>query len=62
MIRASVLEFALVISGEPTLILETAEVALKAGDTVVERGTRHAWVNRSNMPAVVAFSSHDGAW
>ena len=62
MTKAPVLEFALVISGEPTLVLDTAEVALRAGDTVVERGTAHAWVNRSNNPAVIAFSSHDGAW
>src|SRR5688572_21280749 len=46
MTKASVLEFALVISGAPTLILETGEVALNAGDTVVERGTRHTWINR----------------
>ena len=62
MTRAPVLEFALVISGRPTLVLDTGDVALGAGDTVVERGTQHAWINRSGAPAVVAFSSHAGAW
>ncbi len=36
------------------------EVQLRAGDTVVQRGTNHAWSNRSQRPCVVAFSSHDG--
>jgi uncharacterized cupin superfamily protein len=56
------LEFALVIEGEITLVLDTAEVALRAGDTVVQRGTNHAWSNRSPAASVVAFSAHDGTW
>jgi mannose-6-phosphate isomerase-like protein (cupin superfamily) len=55
------LDFCLVLEGEITLVLDTAEVHLKAGDTVVQRGTSHAWSNRSNRPCVVAFSSHDAA-
>lgn len=53
------LDFCLVLEGEITLVLDTAEVTLKAGDTVVQRGTRHAWSNRTDRPCVVAFSSHD---
>lgn len=60
--RTPTLDFCLVIEGEITLILDTAEVHLKAGDTVVQRGTNHAWSNRSNKPCLVAFSSHDGSW
>jgi hypothetical protein len=36
-------------------------VHLTAGDTVVQRGTNHAWSNRSDKPCVVAISSHDAA-
>lgn len=54
------LDFCLVLEGEITLVLDTDEVQLKGGDTVVQRGTNHAWSNRSNRPCVVAFSSHDG--
>jgi len=54
------LDFCLVLEGEITLVLDTEEVALKAGDTVVQRGTNHAWSNRSGRPCTVAFSSHDG--
>ena len=55
------LEFGLILEGEITLVLDTEEVALKAGDTVVQRGTNHAWSNRSDRPCVIAFSAHDGA-
>jgi len=40
-------------------VLDTEEVHLEAGDTVVQRGTHHAWSNRSIHPCVVAISSHD---
>jgi hypothetical protein len=59
--KTQTLDFCLVLEGEITLVLDTAEVHLKAGDTVVQRGTNHAWSNRSNQPCRVAFSLHDGA-
>lgn len=54
------LDFCIVLEGEIMLVLDTQEVALKAGDFVVQRGTNHAWSNRSEKPAVVAIASHDG--
>ncbi len=57
--KTRTLDFCLVLEGEITLVLDTEEVELKAGDTVVQRGTNHAWSNRSDAPCVVAFSSHD---
>jgi len=33
---------------------------VKAGDTIVQRGTNHAWSNRSDAPCVVAFVLIDG--
>ena len=59
--KTPTLDFCLVLEGEITLVLDTAEVHLKAGDTVVQRGTNHAWSNRSNRPCRVAFSLHDAA-
>ena len=58
--KTRTLDFCLVLEGEITLVLDTEEVELKAGDTVVQRGTNHAWSNRSDRPCVIAFSSHDG--
>jgi len=60
--KTRTLDFCLVIEGEITLVLETEEVKLSAGDTVVQRGTNHAWSNRSGKPCIVAFSSHDAAF
>ena len=40
--------FLLIFEGEITLVLDTAEVDLKAGDQVILRGTNHAWSNRSD--------------
>ncbi len=56
--RTQTLDLCLVLAGEITLVLDTAEVQLKAGDTVVQRGTNHAWSNRSDQPCTIAFSSH----
>jgi hypothetical protein len=30
-------------------------VLLKAGDVLIQRGTNHAWSNRSDRPACLAF-------
>jgi len=60
--KTHTLDFCLVLEGEITLVLDTEEVSLKAGDTVIQRGTNHAWSNRSDAPCVIAISSHDGAF
>jgi uncharacterized cupin superfamily protein len=59
--KTRTLDFCLVLEGEITLVLDNEEVQLKAGDTVVQRGTNHAWSNRSGQPCVIAFSSHDAS-
>lgn len=49
-------DFDTVVSGEVVLELDDGvEVLLKAGDCVIQNGTRHAWHNRSSENAVVAF-------
>jgi uncharacterized cupin superfamily protein len=60
--KTRTLDFCLVLEGEITLVLDIEEVQLKAGDTVVQRGTNHAWSNRSDKPCTIAFSSHDAAY
>jgi len=56
------LDFCIVLEGEITLMLDTEEVELKAGDTVVQRGASHAWSNRSYRPCTLAISSHDATY
>ena len=58
--KTRTLDFCIVLEGEIVLVLDTQEVKLKAGEIVVQRGTHHAWSNRSTRPAVVAIASHDG--
>ena len=47
-------DYLVVISGEMHMLMEEGEILLKAGDCIVQRGTKHAWVNRSNAPCVMA--------
>ena len=50
------IDFEVVLSGEVTLELDDgAEKVLRPGDTVVQNGTRHRWVNTGTEPAVVAM-------
>ena len=53
--RTRTLDYVVVIEGELTLILDDSEVILKVGDVVVQRGTDHAWENRSARVARAAF-------
>ena len=49
------IDFEVVLSGQVVLELdEGASVTLRAGDTVVQNGTRHRWRNAGDIPAVVA--------
>ena len=60
--KTRTLDFCLILEGEITLVLDKEEVHLKAGDTVVQRGTNHAWSNRSGKPCTIAFVLVDGAF
>ena len=53
--RTSTLDYVVVISGEIVLVLDDSEVTLRQGEVVVQRGTAHAWENRSSQPARMAF-------
>jgi quercetin dioxygenase-like cupin family protein len=54
--RTSSLDYGIVISGEVHLELDEGRtVKLVAGDVVVQRGTIHAWDNRSSDFARMAF-------
>lgn len=53
--RTRTLDYAVVIEGEVVLILEDSEVVLKKGDVVVQRGTNHAWENRTETVTRMAF-------
>jgi Cupin domain len=49
-------DYGVVLSGEVWLELDDgAEVHLKAGNCVVQNGTRHAWHNKSGKTSMMAF-------
>ena len=52
--RTQTLDYVVVIDGELVLLLDDSEVTLKQG-VVVQRGTNHAWENRSDNVARAAF-------
>jgi hypothetical protein len=53
--RTRTLDYVVVIEGELVLILDDSEAVLMPGDVVVQRGTDHAWENRSGTIARAAF-------
>jgi hypothetical protein len=49
-------DYGIVLDGEISLELDDGQVAhLQKHDVVVQNGTRHAWRNRSEKPALMAF-------
>jgi mannose-6-phosphate isomerase-like protein (cupin superfamily) len=58
--RTETIDYAIVLSGEITMVMDDVDVELKAGDVLVQCGTNHAWSNRSKAPCVVAFVLIDG--
>jgi naringenin degradation protein FdeH len=53
--RTHSVDYAIVLSGEIWAVMDVGETLLRAGDCLVQRGTNHAWSNRSNSPCLVAF-------
>jgi mannose-6-phosphate isomerase-like protein (cupin superfamily) len=53
--KTNTVDYAIVLSGEIYAVLDQSEVLLRAGDCLVQRGTRHAWSNRTGEPCVIAF-------
>jgi quercetin dioxygenase-like cupin family protein len=58
--RTDTVDYGLVLSGELYVVLERGETLLRAGDIIVQRGTNHAWHNRSDAPTRIAFINMSG--
>jgi len=59
--KTNTVDYAIVLSGEIFAMMDQGELLLKAGDVLIQRGTNHAWSNRTDAPAVVAFVLIDAA-
>lgn len=54
--RTNTIDYCYVIEGEMVLLLDDgAEVILRQGDTAIQRGTNHAWLNRSGATCRMLF-------
>jgi len=47
------IDYIILLSGDVTLLLDEGEVRLKPFDTVVQRGTNHAWIANGDEPALL---------
>ena len=53
--RTQSVDCGIVLSGQMRLVLTDSDRILNPGDIVIQRGTDHAWANRSAAPARMAF-------
>jgi len=60
--RTETVDYGIVLSGEVHLVVDDSETGLRRGDVVVQRGTDHAWENRTDETARMAFVLVDGAF
>lgn len=58
--RTQTVDYAIILEGELTLVVDEGETPLHPGDIVIQRGTNHAWANRSDRNCRVAFILIDG--
>ena len=49
------IDYAIVLSGEVYAIMEKGEKLMRTGDVLIQRGTNHAWSNRSDTMCRIAF-------
>lgn len=60
--RSEAVDYCVIIEGELYLVLDDSEVLLRPGSVVVQRGTNHAWSNRSDKPCRLLFVQLDGRY
>ena len=53
--QTDTVDYAIVLEGEIWAVLDDDEVLMKQGDVLVQRGTGHAWSNRSDKVCRLAF-------
>ena len=53
--RTNSVDYAIVLSGKIYALMDEGETLLRQGDVLIQRGTNHAWSNRTEEPAVLAF-------
>ncbi len=57
--RTETLDYVIVLKGEVCHLTESDEIVLRQGDVLIQRGTYHAWRNRSKEPVLLAVILRD---
>ncbi len=60
--RTESIDYGIVLEGQIVLLLDDSEVLLEPGDLVVQRGTIHAWTNRTDKITRILFILTDGTF
>lgn len=60
--RTETIDYGIVLLGEIYLIVDRGEILCRQGDIVIQRGTNHAWANRSDKVCRIAFILIDGVF
>lgn len=60
--RTETIDYAVVLEGRVTLVLDDQDVELEAGDVVIQCGTNHAWSNRSDKTCRMLYVLVDGTF
>lgn len=55
------IDYAVCLEGEIYAVMEKGETLMRAGDVLIQRGTEHAWSNRSDKPCRILFVLVDAA-
>jgi uncharacterized cupin superfamily protein len=58
--RTETVDYAIILEGEIWAVMDEGETLMRAGDVLIQRGTNHAWANRSRKTARIAFVLMDG--
>ncbi len=53
--KTDTIDYAIVIEGEIYALMDEGEKLMKTGEVLIQRGTAHAWANRSDKLARIAF-------
>jgi uncharacterized cupin superfamily protein len=58
--RTDTVDYAILLEGEIWAVMDEGETLMRAGDVLIQRGTNHAWANRSKKTARICFVLLDG--
>ncbi len=60
--RTETVDYVIILEGELVMLLDDQDVLLKQGDVVIQRGTHHAWSNRSGKKVRLMYVLLDGQY